>query len=236
MKGLFRAGALVVVLGSLACQKPPAPSPSPSPGLTEDEKIAYALGAVLGRNLRPFDLPPALLEQVKKGAGDAASGATLSVDLEAYGPKIQAFVAGRQTAKNTAFLEKAAKEDGAVKTSSGLISKTLRVGTGASPKMGDVVSVAYKGSLADGTVFDASARHGGPLQFPLNAKGMIPCFSEGIQRMRVAEQARIVCPPELAYGAQGTQGIPGGSVLVFELELLALNPPPPANAPPQPKK
>jgi FKBP-type peptidyl-prolyl cis-trans isomerase FkpA len=225
----------VVILLSLAaagCQKGTAPSPSPSSGpQSEDEKVAYALGVVLGKRLAPFSLSPALVDQVKKGAGDAALGNKLAVDLEAYGPKIQEFVTSRQEAHNSAFLDKAAKEPGAVRTPSGLVAKTLRVGTGEVPKNGDVVAVSYTGSLTDGTVFDASARHGGaPLTFKIGAKEMIPCFSEGVARMKVAEQARIVCPPALAYGPQGNQAIPGNSVLIFEVELLAVNPPPPPGA------
>jgi FKBP-type peptidyl-prolyl cis-trans isomerase FkpA len=241
MKGLVRAGVILFTILEAGCQKPaPPPSPSPTGPQTDDEKVAYALGAVLGKNLTSFSLSPALVEQMKKGAGDAALGNTLAVDPEAFSPKIRAFVSARQAATaakqaatNATYLEKAEKEQGAVKTPSGLISKTLRVGTGASPKSGDVVSVSYTGSFTDGSVFDASAKHGAPLQFPLSAKGMIPCFSEGVQRMKVAEQVRLVCPPELAYGPQGTQNIPGGSILIFEIELLAINPPPP---PPGPKK
>jgi FKBP-type peptidyl-prolyl cis-trans isomerase FkpA len=218
----------LLVLGLTAgCQKAAAPpSPSPSGPQTEDEKTVYAIGAALGHNVTPLSLSPALIEQLKKGVGDAAAGAPPAVDVQGYEPKIRAFIASRQAAQNKPFLEKAAKEEGAVKTASGLVMRTLRAGTGPAPAKTDVAVVEYAGSLMDGTVFDASSRRGKPLAFPLGAAGMIPCFSEGVQRMKVGEKARLVCPPELAYGEQGAPPtIPGNAVLIFDVELTGLNPP-----------
>jgi FKBP-type peptidyl-prolyl cis-trans isomerase FkpA len=232
MRPVFRAGWAAATLFAVACgSNRPTPSPAATGPQTEDEKIAYALGALLGRNVAPFSFSAAEMEFVKKGVADAGQGAKLAVDLEAYGPKIQAFARQRQAAgaqtektRSAGFLDKAAKEDGAVKTPSGLVYKTVKVGTGASPNAGDVVSVQYKGTLADGTVFDTSESHGGPAQFPL--KGVIPCWTEGVQRMKLGEKARLVCPSDLAYGDQGRPPtIPGGATLVFEVELLAINPP-----------
>jgi FKBP-type peptidyl-prolyl cis-trans isomerase FkpA len=231
---LLRSLWPAVVILSIACgANRPAASPSPTSTApqTEEEKIAYTVGALLGRNVTGLALSPAELEFVKKGVADAASGTKLAVDLEAYGPKLQAFARARQAAgaqsektRAASYLEKAAKEDGAVKTASGLVYKMLKAGTGPSPNAADVVSVQYKGSLMDGTVFDSSESHGGPAQFPL--KQVIPCWTEGVQRMKVGEKARLVCPSDIAYGDQGhPPTIPGGATLVFEVELLAVNPP-----------
>ncbi len=128
--------------------------------------------------------------------------------------------AARAQDAGAAFAEKAAKEKGAVKTSSGLVYKSLKDGTGAKPSASSTVQVNYRGTLIDGTEFDASAKHGGPVTFPLN--GVIPCWREGLQRMKVGERARLVCPSELAYGDQGQGEIPPGATLVFEVELLAM--------------
>ena len=116
------------------------------------------------------------------------------------------------------FLEKAADEPGAKKTASGLVYRELTPGTGASPKATDVVKVNYRGTLEDGTEFDSSYKRNEPASFPLN--GVIPCWTEGVQRMKVGGKAQLVCPSNLAYGDQGRPSIPGGATLIFEIELL----------------
>jgi FKBP-type peptidyl-prolyl cis-trans isomerase len=111
-----------------------------------------------------------------------------------------------------------------VKTASGLIFKSVSPGSGASPKPTDTVAVNYRGTLIDGTEFDASAKHGGPATFRLN--GVIPCWTEAVGRMKVGEKAHIVCPSEIAYGDRVPPGgpIPPGATLLFDVELLAINP------------
>ncbi|MDT7516844.1 FKBP-type peptidyl-prolyl cis-trans isomerase [Rhodoferax mekongensis] len=116
----------------------------------------------------------------------------------------------------------AAKEDGAVVTSSGLVYRSLKDGTGASPKATDKVTVHYKGTFPDGREFDSSYKRGQPIDFPLN--GVIPCWTEGVQRMKTGGKAKLTCPPEIAYGARGAGGvIPPNATLVFEVELLGVN-------------
>ena len=119
------------------------------------------------------------------------------------------------------FAAKAAKEKGAVKTASGLVYKSLVEGKGEKPAATSTVKVNYKGSLIDGTVFDASEKHGGAATFPLNR--VIPCWTEGVQLMKVGGKAQLVCPPAIAYGDRGAGGlIPPGATLVFEVELLGV--------------
>jgi FKBP-type peptidyl-prolyl cis-trans isomerase FkpA len=123
--------------------------------------------------------------------------------------------------KNQAYLEAAAKEEGAVKTSSGLIFKSLSPGTGESPKLTDTVKVHYKGTFIDGTEFDSSYKRGEPTEFPVNK--VIKCWTEGLQRMKVGEKAQLVCPPGIAYGDRGMGGVvPPGAVLIFQIELLEI--------------
>ena len=120
-----------------------------------------------------------------------------------------------------AFAEKAAKEKGAVKTASGLVYRSLEEGTGEQPARSSTVRVNYKGTFIDGKVFDASEKHGGPATFPLDR--VIPCWTEGVARMKVGGKAQLVCPPAIAYGARGAPGaIPPNSTLVFEVELLEI--------------
>ena len=105
------------------------------------------------------------------------------------------------------YLEKAAKEAGAQKLASGLIFKTLTPGNGPSPQATDKVKVNYEGKLTNGTVFDASYKHGGPAEFGLNQ--VIKCWTEGVQKMKVGGKSQLVCPADLAYGDGGRPGIPG---------------------------
>ena len=129
---------------------------------------------------------------------------------------------GGSEAKPEAFLDSAAREPGAVKTPSGLVFRTLTPGHGESPSATDNVRVHYVGTLVDGSEFDSSVRRGQPAEFRLDQ--VIPCWTEGVQRMKVGEKARLVCPAEIAYGAQGRPPvIPGGATLVFEVELLGVN-------------
>ena len=115
----------------------------------------------------------------------------------------------------------AAKEKGAVVTPSGLVYRSLRDGSGASPTAADVVKVHYRGTLANGTEFDSSYKRNEPTQFPLG--GVIPCWTEGVQRMKVGGKAQLVCPAAIAYGARGAGGvIPPNATLKFEVELLEI--------------
>ena len=112
-----------------------------------------------------------------------------------------------------------AKEKGAVVTPSGLVYLSLKDGTGASPSAADTVKVHYKGTLASGVEFDSSYKRGEPAQFPLG--GVIPCWTEGVQRMKTGGKAKLTCPAAIAYGSRGAGGvIPPGATLQFEIELL----------------
>ena len=129
--------------------------------------------------------------------------------------------AGAATEKTSGaeFLAKAALEKGAVKTASGFVYQETSPGKGAAPAPTDTVKVHYKGTLADGTVFDSSIARGEPAVFALAQ--VIPCWSQGVMMMKVGGKARLVCPPELAYGDRGAPPqIKPGSTLVFEVELL----------------
>jgi FKBP-type peptidyl-prolyl cis-trans isomerase FkpA len=179
------------------------------------------------RSLGQFDLSPAEVELIKRALGDAAAGKP-AVDINEWGPKFQAFeqaraarVADKQKVASSAYLAKAATEPGAIKTESGLIYKDLRPGTGASPNASDTVKVNYRGTLVDGTEFDSSYKRNQPAQFPLN--GVIHCWTEGMQKMKVGGKAQLVCPSDIAYGDKGHPPvIPGGATLVFEIELLEI--------------
>ena len=195
---------------------------------TDDEKTLYALGLALARNVGSFNLSEAELALVQAGFSDGVLKRKPQVDIETFGPKIQALAQARASAgaeaekkASAGFLEKAAAEKGAVKLPSGVIYSEIKPGTGDSPKATDTVKVHYQGTLTDGTVFDSSIKRGEPATFPLN--GVIKCWTEGLQKMKVGGKSRLVCPSDIAYGDRGSPPtIKPGATLVFEVELLEI--------------
>lgn len=192
---------------------------------TEDQKTFYAIGLVVAQQLSTFTLTAAELEFVKQGITDAATGKKLFVEIDTYNPKIQALANARRNAQGEklaaeakVFVEKAAKEKGAIKTASGLIYLAQKEGRGSSPAASDKVKVHYDGALVNGVVFDSSYKRGQPTEFALN--GVIKCWTEGIQMMKPGGKAKLICPPEIAYGERGPGPIPPNATLVFDVELL----------------
>jgi FKBP-type peptidyl-prolyl cis-trans isomerase FkpA/FKBP-type peptidyl-prolyl cis-trans isomerase FklB len=202
-----------------ACAKPPKLA-------TDDDKTLYALGVLLSRNLEAFELTPKEIELVKSGLEDGALGKPEAVDVEKFGENVQnmhrtrlAALVEKDKSAGTAALTKAAGESGATKTPSGIVVKTITEGTGAAPAANDQVKVHYEGTLVSGKVFDSSLKRGEPATFPLN--GVIPCWTEAVQLMKVGGKARITCPSELAYGEQGSPPtIRPNNTLIFEVQLL----------------
>ncbi len=115
----------------------------------------------------------------------------------------------------TAFGAQAAPE----KTPSGLIYESLKDGSGQQASPEATVQVHYRGTLTDGKEFDSSYKRGQPATFPLNR--VIPCWTEGVSKMKEGGKARLTCPPEIAYGARGAgAAVPPNATLLFEVELL----------------
>ncbi len=238
----------LVVLSALAACGSSAPAPTPTapaeapadaaaatPGAaaadgapaSEEAKILYAIGQSVGMSLEPFQLTPEELTEVQRGITDFVGKKPAAVPLEVYGPKIREFGMARaeaaakaNTEKSAAFLKTLGETAGASVSTSGMVYLELQAGTGASPTPSDVVTVHYRGTLADGTEFDSSYGRGQPAQFPLGQ--VIPCWTEGLQKMKVGAKAKLGCPSNLAYGNQGQGNIPPGAALLFEVELLGI--------------
>jgi len=195
---------------------------------TDEQKVFYALGLAIGENLAPFNLTPAELELVRAGLADSVLKKKPAVDLHAFVPRIQelqrtrlAASAAAEKKAGQAFVARAAAERGATRTASGAIVTAIKPGTGATPRATDRVKVHYHGTLIDGTVFDSSVQRGEPVTLGLD--GVIPCWSEGVQQMKVGGKYRLVCPAETAYGDRGAPPrIRPGATLVFEVELLEI--------------
>ena len=192
---------------------------------TEDQKSLYAVGLIMAHQLDVFSLTPAELEFVKQGLSDGITGKPPLVDMEEYKPKINALAVARRNAQgeklaaqSKQYMDKAAKEKGAVRTKSGLIYQPVKEGSGARPAATDKVRVNYRGTFIDGKEFDSSYEAGQPAEFQLDR--VIKCWTEGVQMMKPGGKARLVCPPDTAYGAQGSGAIPSNATLVFEVELL----------------
>jgi FKBP-type peptidyl-prolyl cis-trans isomerase FkpA len=207
---------------------------------TDDDKTLYSLGFNFGQNVSQLTPSDAEIEMIKAGLTDAAHKVKAKVDVDKYGPMIQALARKRanaraeiEKAKTPAIIEAALKEPGAVKLDSGAIKRTTRPGTGVQPEPTDRVKVHYEGRLTDGTVFDSSIKRNEPAVFQLN--GVVRCWTDGVGHMKVGEKAVLTCPSETAYGDAGRPPvIPGGAVLIFDVELLdVMKPePPPAMSPP----
>ena len=216
---------VVAAVSTVGCQKTAAQPPAPS-AMTEEQKTIFALGQFMGRNLQTFNLTPAELELVKQGLADSITNPKSEMGGEEMMRKVQELARTRTLAraevekkKGQEFADKAATEPGATKLPSGLVYTSITEGTGAQPGPMDIVKAHYHGTLSDGTVFDSSVKRGQPLEFSLN--GVIPCWTEGVQKMKVGGKAKLVCPAAIAYGDSGRPPtIPGGATLVFEVELL----------------
>ncbi len=211
---------------------------------TEESKILYTVGRNIAASLAPLNITPAELDFVLMGISDAVKGGQPKANYETYTAKITQFVQDRQKAsaekekgKNKSFIEKASKEKGAVVSKTGLVYIPVKKGTGNSPKPTDVVKVHYHGTFPDGKVFDSSVQRNTPATFPLN--GVIPCWTEGLQKIKTGGKAKLICPSDIAYGDAGRPPqIPGGATLIFEVELLGIETAqqPPKTEPAAPKK
>jgi len=195
--------------------------------LTEDQKTLYFLGQAVSSKIKQFEFSADETKFIIQGFSESLAGEKSKAD-ETYGMKLSAYLAKKQEAivakqKDAAkpFLDKMAKEKGAKKLESGVVVISVKDGKGAYPTAADMVKVHYHGTFPDGKVFDSSVERGTPAEFPLS--GVIPCWTEGVQKIKVGGKAKLVCPSDTAYGDQGAGGtIPGGATLVFEVELLEI--------------
>ncbi|HEX4024795.1 MAG TPA: FKBP-type peptidyl-prolyl cis-trans isomerase [Steroidobacteraceae bacterium] len=195
-------------------------------GPASQDAALHALGVLLSRQLTSFQLSDSEFRAVLSGFADGYHHPAALKQAQTFVPQLQtleqarlAVAAQHEEQLGRAYLTKAAALPGAHKTTSGLVYLPVAAGSGPSPRIGDQVKVQYTGKLTDGSIFDSSAQHGGPATFTIGR--VIPCWSEGLQLMKVGGKARIVCPPSLAYGERGVEDvIKPGATLDFDVELL----------------
>jgi len=199
---------------------------------TEIDSMSYAYGVYMASNVDNPDFKEINKEILLKGMRaellDTNSVLLNKEDaykiLDAYFKKKQEVKAKELSAEGIKWLEENGKKEGITTTASGLEYEVITDGTGAKPTGTDKVKVNYTGTLIDGTVFDSSVKRGTPATFPLNA--VIPGWTEGIQLMSVGSKYKFYIPYNLAYGERGEPraGIKPYSTLIFEVELLEINP------------
>jgi len=217
---------------------PPQPAKAESPAQIKSEG-SYSIGLSMGESLRQAIVDPSgvSVQRLEQGLHDGLSGKAK------MGPedqeKIRTFVIGararignRNHAAARAFLARNGKKKGVVTTADGLQYEVLKAGQGASPKMGDSVTVNYRGSLLDKTEFDSSYKRGQPATFQVGH--VIPGWNEALQLMKPGAKYKLFIPPQLAYDLQPPPGapIPPGSMLIFDVDLLSVQP---ASAHPMPQ-
>lgn len=222
--------------GAPAAKKATAPAKAGAAATDARSQASYSIGVSMGEQLHATGLTPETisLERLMQGMRDALTGKAKMTETDQ-----QNIASAIRTARTNlvetnhkaaeAFLAENGKKKDVVTTTSGLQYKVVSPGNGAAPTAGDEVSVNYKGSLLDGTVFDASANHGGPATFPVN--GVIPGWTEALMLMKPGAKYQLFIPPKLAYDERSPGPIPPGSLLLFDVELLSVKPHTPPAAP-----
>ncbi len=212
----------------MSCSADAAKTPPPVTPTTEEQKTLYALGVLMSQSLGTFELKPEEFAMVQKGLADGVGGVKPVVNPEEYIPKVQALQQARMAVRRRSATARPARNSSrrrrrkpaSPRPRAASSSSTRSPAPAPRRKPTDQVKVHYEGRLIDGTVFDSSKQHGGqPAEFPLN--GVIACWTEGVQTMKVGGKAQLVCPANLAYGERGSPPkILPGSTLVFDVELL----------------
>jgi FKBP-type peptidyl-prolyl cis-trans isomerase FklB len=199
---------------------------------TNREKVSYCIGLETGKNIigqfKDLDI-----ELLTKGFSDALHKRTPALErdeihkiMTALSKQVQeqqreyvGELSEKNKADGEAFLNENKSKEGIVALSNGMQYKVLKQGNGSSPTMHDVVTVHYRGSLIDGTVFDSSYEREEPTKFPVSR--VIPGWSEALKMMKVGDKWQVFIPSYLAYGEQGYgPQIEPNSTLIFEMELL----------------
>lgn len=231
------AAAVLLGLSTVAlAQGTPTPAPQAQSKAESPAKIksdgSYSLGLSVGESLRRLgvDANAISTQRVMQGLLDAlAAKATFGPQNE---QSIRTLIGGARTRAGNAnhaaahsFLARNGKKKGVVTTASGLEYEVLKAGRGSTPKSGDTVSVNYRGTLLNGKEFDSSYKRGQPATFPVDR--VIPGWQEALKLMKPGAKWRLFVPPQLAYDLNPPMGapIPPGSMLIFDVDLLGIQPP-----------
>lgn len=198
-----------------------------------EDTVSYIMGIGIARNFETdsIDFNTKLLTQgindYKNDKDTLFSDAEMQQLMQQFQLKItqekkerQKMALEQNLEKGAAFLTENKKRDAVNELPSGLQIEILHEGTGASPNPTDTVKVHYKGTFIDGGVFDSSYDRGTPIEFPINR--VIQGWQEGVPLMKEGGKYKLYIPANLAYGNQDIPGVPGGSTLIFEIELIKI--------------
>ncbi len=230
---LAMSGAYAIGADQGAAPAAPAPAANPpaagaaDPGSLEATRrtASYQVGVAMSQSVHSFKLLP---EEFIRGIQEGYSGKAKPLDPQAMQELMTRYqdMVNKDTAKeNDSFFATNAKKPGMKALADGVQYEVLATGTGRTPAATDSVKVNYVGSFPDGTVFDASAKHGGPFTFTVG-NGVIKSWSDTLINMKEGDKWRIYVPPALGYGEHGAPPqIPGNQILIFEIELVQVMPP-----------
>lgn len=240
MKKIFLTTALVAGLLPLAKAEP-----TNSMFPTEISRVSYALGVMYGNGWKSqgvdvdVDLFAKAVKTIQSGGTPLLVKEEAQQCLQTFGKEMQAKQQAKQAeqgvknkADGEAFLAKNKAQSGVTTLPDGLQYSVITTGSGPMPAASDTVTVNYRGTLLDGTEFDSSYKRGEPASFPVG--GVIRGWTEALQKMSVGSKWKLFIPADLAYGESGRPGIPPNSTLIFEVELLSIQAPPPPPAPAAP--
>jgi FKBP-type peptidyl-prolyl cis-trans isomerase len=203
---------------------------------TEKQKASYSIGYNIGMSMKDilpeldFDVMVQAIRDTQKKDGAKLTVPEMQKVFREFNQKVRQKIEAKRKKEGEKheeegkkFLEENAKKDGVKVTESGLQYIVEKEGDGPQPKATDQVKVHYKGTLLDGTKFDSSYDRNEPAKFPLNR--VIKGWTEGVQLMKVGSKYKFFIPYALAYGERGSRNIPPKATLVFEIELLGIEPP-----------
>jgi len=232
----------LIAVSTAVAQDTKAPAPgqasaapaAAAPAFT-DTQLLEEFGWYVGKKtgLAEWGFSQAEADSIAKGVLAALNGKDSPYQLQKVGPAMDEFIQKRQTAllqtmrmKNlneaSTFFAKLKGNKNVVELPDGLRYEILKPGDGTAPKPTDMVKVNYTGTLLNGSVFDSSVQRGQPMDIGLDK--VIPGWTEGLQKTSKGGKIKLYVPPQLGYGDDGRPGIPPGSVLIFEIELLDINP------------
>lgn len=236
MKKLFLVTLSAGLVLSATAQKTPVKKPATKPAAKPatggvvlknlSDSASYALGVNIATSLKMQNMTSINTTLLNRAMQDVFNGKTTLIDenssfmvLNAYASKMQEAKSKSAIDSGQHYLAKNKLRPGVKVTATGLQYEVITQGSGPKPSAEDTVTVHYRGTLIDGTEFDASYKHGQPISFPLNR--VIPGWTEGLQLMSQGSKYKLFIPYNLGYGLQGSPPvIPGGAALIFEVELL----------------
>jgi FKBP-type peptidyl-prolyl cis-trans isomerase FklB len=230
----------IIILSAIVLAAPLVRAEDATALKDEKTKISYALGMSIGSSWKRFGVEPEqiTIEEVARGLKDIMAGTNTLITeqqaqetLRVFGQQQQAkqrekqrLEAEKNKKAGDAFLNENKTKPGVVTLPSGLQYKILAEGSGNTPKVGEVASVKYKGTLIDGTEFDSTTKHGDqPFQVNIGG-GVIPGWTEALELMRPGDEWILYVPPGLGYRDKATGPIPPNSLLIFRVQLISILP------------